>query len=297
LGLKCAGKRVDARRENARGRDMPPNQTTIKLNDGHEMPAIGFGTGQLNERTDEAVGAAIAAGYRLIDTASRYKNEARVGHAVRASGLPRQALFVTTKVWPDSFGHDAVLTSFAESLERLNLDSVDLFLLHWPAPWLDLYVESWRALIRLREAGKARSIGVSNFTAAHIQRLVEETGVIPAVNQVELHPRFQQAALRTFHAGHGIATMAWSPLGQGAMVDDSVLAGIGAKHGKSAAQVALRWHFQSGVVPIPKSADAGRIAANIDIFDFELDADDLAAIAALDSADGRLGSDPEDFPR
>lgn len=275
---------------------MPPSQTTIKLNDGHEMPAIGFGTGQLNELTDVAVGEAIAAGYRLIDTASRYKNEARVGRAVRASGVPRQALFITTKVWPDSFGHDAVLASFAHSLKELALDSVDLFLLHWPAPERGLYVESWRALIRLREEGKARSIGVSNFNAEHIQRLVEETSEIPAVNQVELHPRFQQAALRAFHAGHGVATMASSPLGQGAMLGDGVLAGIGAKHGKSPAQVALRWHVQSGVAPIPKSADAGRIRANIDIFDFELDEGDLAAITALDSADGRIGSDPETFP-
>lgn len=282
--------------------DMPTRKTTnvnatILLNDGQAMPHIGFGTGQLNELTDMAVLKAIAAGYRMIDTATRYRNEARVGASVRASGVPREALFVTTKVWPDCFGHDATLRAFEESLERLGLDRVELYLLHWPAPWDGLYVESWRALIRLREEGRARSIGVSNFDEEQIRRLAEETGVMPAVNQVEVHPWFPQTQLLAFHAAQGIATQASSPLGNGRARGDPLLAEIGARYGKLPAQVTLRWLYQNGVAPIPKSASPAHIRANLDIFDFALGPEDLSAIASLESPDGRVGRDPAQFPR
>jgi 2,5-diketo-D-gluconate reductase A len=280
-----------------KGMLMPPVQSALKLNDGHEIPRIGFGTGQLNDATNRALGEAIGAGYRLIDTAARYRNEERVGATVRAAAVPRETLFITTKIWPDSFGFDRMLKAFDASLARLRLDSVDFYLLHWPAPWLNLYVESWRALIRLREEGRVKSIGVANFDAEQIQRLADETGIPPAVNQVELHPHFQQAALRTFHAQHGIATGAWSPLGQGRILGDRTLAALAKKYGKTPAQIVLRWHYQNGVVAIPKSADPERIRSNIDIFDFELGADDMAAIGALDNADGRIGADPDSFPR
>lgn len=274
---------------------MPPMPSTLTLNDGHEMPLLGFGTGQLNERTNEALGEAIAAGYRLIDTATRYNNEARVGEAVRASGMPREALFITTKLWPDRF--DSAPEAFAESLARLRMDSVELYLLHWPAPWQGNYVDAWRHLIRFREERRARSIGVANFNAEQIQRLVEETGEVPAVNQVEMHPHFQQTALRAFHAAHGIATQAWSPLGAGALLNDPVLATIAKRHGREPAQIILRWLYDSGVVAIPKSANAARIRANLDIFGFGLTPDDAASIAALDRPDGRTGAHPDTFPR
>lgn len=276
---------------------MLPVQSTLKLNDGYEMPRLGFGTGQLNEATDRALGGAIAAGYRLIDTASRYRNEERVGATVRSAAVPREALFVVTKVWPDSFGYDKTLRSFEASAARLRLGPVDLCLLHWPAPWLDLYVESWRALIRLRDEGRVLSIGVANFSAEQIQRLADETGAVPAVNQVELHPHFQQAPLRAFHAQHGIATQAWSPLGQGRILSDPAITAIAARQGTAPAQIILRWHYQSGVAALPKSANPDRIRANIDIFGFELSPEDMAALAALDSEDGRIGAHPDSFPR
>ena len=276
---------------------MPPFQSTMKLNDGHDMPCLGFGTGQLNEATNTVLRDAIAAGYRLIDTAARYNNEERVGDVVSDVDVPREALSITTKVWPDRFGFAETLRAFDGSLARLRLDRVDLYLLHWPAPWLDRYVESWRALIKLREEGKATSVGVANFDATQIQRLADETGELPAVNQVELHPHFQQTALRAFHAQNGIATQAWSPLGQARILGDPVLVTLGKKHGKAPSQIVLRWHYQSGIVPIPKSANPQRIRSNIDISDFELSQEDMAAIAACDRPDGRIGAHPEQFPR
>ena len=269
---------------------------TLPLNDGRAIPQLGLGVWQIPaDETAAAVLAAVDAGYRSIDTAAIYRNEEGVGAAVRAAPVPRDELFITTKVWNERQGFDETLRAFDESLRRLGLDEVDLYLVHWPAPRLGLYAETWRALVRLREEGRARSIGVSNFTVAHLRRVIDETGVVPAVNQIELHPRFQQAELRAFHAEHGIATESWSPLAQGKLVGDPTIETIARKHGKTTAQVIIRWHLDLGLVVIPKSARAERIRENVDVFDFRLDAEDLARIAALDRASGRLGFDPDEF--
>ena len=265
----------------------------LPLNDGHRMPQLGLGVLQAPaEATAEVVRTALAAGYRSIDTASAYRNEAGVGDGVRTGGVPRGELFVTTKLWNDAQGYDSALRAFDESLARLGMDYVDLYLIHWPAPQRGLYLDSWRALIRLREEGRARSIGVSNFMPEHVRRLVAETGVTPAVNQVELHPRFQQSDLRAFDAGQGIVTQAWSPLGRGKMLSDPVIARVAAKHGKSPAQAIIRWHIESGLVVIPKSVTPERIVENFEVFDFALDASDMAAIGKLDDSAGRIGPDP-----
>lgn len=269
---------------------------SLPLNDGRAMPALGFGVYQLDAAaTPDVVGRAIRAGYRSIDTAAIYGNEAGVGCAIREAEVARDDLFVTTKVWNDRQGRDATLAAFDESLARLGLDHVDLYLIHWPCPPRDLYVETWRALAELRRSGRARSIGVSNFSAAHLERIVGETGVVPAVNQIELHPHFQQAALRAVHAQLGIVTESWSPLGQGRELADPVLAAIARAHGRSPAQVVLRWHIQSGLVAIPKTATPARIAENLAVFDFVLDDAEMARIGGLDRAAGRIGPDPETF--
>jgi 2,5-diketo-D-gluconate reductase A len=276
---------------------MPTPQPSIKLNDGHEMPRLGFGVWQIaNAATTDAVKAAIGAGYRLIDTAAAYANEAGTGEAVRDAGVPREELYVTTKLWNDSHGHDEALRAFDASMGKLALDSLDLYLIHWPIPRLDRYVDTWRALVRLREEGRVKSIGVSNFNAEQIQRLADETGEVPAVNQVELHPMFQQTALRSFHAQHGIVTEAWSPLGRAKILEDATLVAVARKHGRTPAQVVLRWHLDNGIVAIPKSVSPQRMRENIDILGFELDGDDLARIARLDDAGGRVGPDPATFP-
>jgi diketogulonate reductase-like aldo/keto reductase len=276
---------------------MPTPQPSIKLNDGHEMPRLGFGVWQIaNAATVEAVKAAIGAGYRLIDTAAAYGNEAGTGEAVRDAGVPREELYVTTKLWNDSHGHDEALRAFDASMKLLGLESLDLYLIHWPIPRLDRYVDTWRALVRLRGEGRVKSIGVSNFNAEQIQRLADETGEVPAVNQVELHPMFQQTALRSFHAQHGIVTEAWSPLGRAKILEDETLVAVARKHGKTPAQVVLRWHLDNGIVAIPKTVSPQRMRENIDILGFELDADDLARIARLDDAGGRVGPDPASFP-
>ncbi|WP_419817031.1 aldo/keto reductase [Glaciibacter flavus] len=269
--------------------------TRIPLHDGHGIPQLGFGLYKVpNADAPGVVEVAIAAGYRHLDDAKLYENERGVGDGIRASGIDRDELFVTTKVWNADHGFDRTLAAFDASLERLGLDEVDLYLIHWPAPHQDLYVETWRALIRLREEGRARSIGVSNFHVHHLERIIDETGVVPVVNQVELHPWLQQRELRAFHAEHGIVTEAWSPLARGRAIGDKTLARIGARYGKNEAQVAIRWHLQVGNVTIPKSVTPDRIRANTRVFDFELDADDLAAIDALD-ADFRTGRDPDDL--
>ncbi|MFJ5234227.1 aldo/keto reductase [Kitasatospora sp. NPDC088391] len=268
---------------------------TVTLNNGVTMPRLGFGVFQVpDEETTAAVAAALAAGYRSIDTAAVYGNERGVGRALAESGVAREDLFVTTKVWNADQGYDATLRAFDASLDKLGLDRVDLYLIHWPAPALDRYADSWRALERLAAEGRVRAAGVSNFRPAHLTRLIERGGLVPAVNQVELHPGLQQAELRAFHAAHGIATEAWSPLAQGAVLADPAVVAIAERTGKSPAQVVLRWHLQLGNVVIPKSVTPARIRQNLDVFDFALTADDLAAIAASDRG-LRTGPDPDLF--
>jgi 2,5-diketo-D-gluconate reductase A len=216
-----------------------------------------------------------------------------VGRALREGAVPRSELFVTTKLWHDR--HDDAARAFDESLARLGLDYVDLYLIHWPAPRQRKYVDAWRALVRLRDEGRARSVGVSNFNRDHLERIIDATGVVPAVNQVELHPRFQQRALRAFHAERGIVTEAWSPLGQGELLRDATITAIARRHGRTPAQVVIRWHLDEGHVAIPKSSRPARVRENFDVFDFTLDADDRERIAALDRRDGRMGLDPATF--
>ena len=266
---------------------------TATLNDGRVMPLLGFGTWQVPD--DEApalVRGAIEAGYALIDTAMIYENERGVGDGIRAAGTP---VWITTKLWNSDQGYDRALRVADESLKRLGMDAVDLYLIHWPAPKQDLYVESWRALIALRDAGKARSIGVSNFNPDHLDRLESETGIIPAVNQIELHPRFQQQRLREYHAAKGIVTQSWSPLGQGKTLAESVIAQIAEKHGCTPAQAIIAWHLALGLSVIPKSANPERIRANFGAIAVRLDEDDMAQIATMDDPNGRVGPDPLRF--
>ncbi|TDQ02181.1 MULTISPECIES: aldo/keto reductase [unclassified Leifsonia] len=267
----------------------------LTLNDGNTIPQLGFGVYKIPEaETAEAVVTALEAGYRHIDTAAFYENERGVGEGVRRSGIDRSDVFVTSKVWWTENGYDSTLRSFDASLERLGFDTIDLFLIHWPAPRSDRYVETWRALERVREEGRARSIGVANFHIHHLDRLARETGTVPAVNQVELHPWLPQAEVRAYDASHGIVTEAWSPLARGRVLGDPVLDVLAAKHGVTPAQVVIRWQLQLGNVVIPKSTSPERIRSNIDVFAFELDAEDLAAIATLESGE-RTGKDPDDL--
>ena len=261
------------------------------------IPQFGLGVFQVApERTTENVLSAIEAGYRHIDTASAYGNEAQVGQAVRASGLDRSELFITTKCANDDHGYDAATRALKTSLGRLDMEHVDLYLIHWPVPSQDRYVETWRALVEAQEAGLARAIGVSNFQPEHLRRIIGETGVTPAVNQIELHPYFQQAGLRREHADLGIVTEAWSPLAQGLVLQDPVIGAIAETHAKTAAQVVLRWHIQLGNVVIPKSVTPERVEQNFDVFDFHLSAAELAAVEALDAGE-RIGPDPDTFVR
>ncbi|ACZ90608.1 aldo/keto reductase [Streptosporangium roseum] len=267
----------------------------ITLNNGVSMPQLGFGVFQVPEdETARAVTGALEAGYRSIDTAAIYGNERGVGQALAASGLPREELFVTTKVWNSDQGYDSTLAAFDASLAKLGLDHLDLYLIHWPAPARDLYGETWKAMEKLLADGRVRAVGVSNFQPAHLTRLIEAGGVVPAVNQIELHPALQQAELRDFHARHGIVTEAWSPLAQGAVLKDPAIVEIAERHGKTPAQVVLRWHVQLGNVVIPKSVTPARIRENIDVFDFSLTDGDMEAIARLD-AGTRTGPDPDTF--
>lgn len=267
---------------------------TAALNDGTSIPQLGFGVFKVPDaETETAVTTALQAGYRSIDTAALYRNERGVGRALAASGLPRAELHVTTKVWNDRHGYDETLRAFHESLRGLNLDYVDLYLIHWPAPTQNRYVDTWRALIHLREQALSRSIGVSNFQPAHLRRLVDETGVVPVLNQVELHPFLQQPKVRAENAELGVVTQAWSPLAKGAL-DHPVIAELAERHGKTPAQVVLRWHIQLGNVVIPKSVTPSRIKENIDIFDFSLTPEDMARFAALDEG-RRTGPDPDHF--
>lgn len=270
---------------------------SLSLNDGTTIPQLGFGFWQTP--ADEAAKVCLKAlevGYRHLDTAAIYGNEAGVGAGVRDSGLGREEIYLTTKVWNTDQGYDATLKAMDSSLSLLGMDYVDLYLIHWPAPSKGLYAETWKALVRLKEEGKARSIGVSNFKVPHLDRIIGETGVTPVLNQIELHPRWQQREMRAADAERGVATESWSPLGQGKLLSDPALTAIAAKHGKSPAQVVIRWHLDSGLVVIPKSVTPSRIAENFDVFGFRLDAEDMAAIAALDAPDGRIGPDPDNAP-
>jgi 2,5-diketo-D-gluconate reductase A len=263
------------------------------LRDGVEMPQLGLGTWPLDdEQVLAAVGTAFGLGYRLVDTAAQYGNEVGVGRAIAASELARADVFITTKLRGAQHGYQQALAGFEESRRRLALDYIDLFLIHWPIPSSNLYVETWKAFIQLRDAGLARSIGVSNFTPAQIERLVAETAVWPSVNQVELHPRFSQPELRAWHERHGVTTEAWRPLGKGGDLADSVLGGIARAHERSPAQIVLRWHMQLGNVTVPKSTHRERMASNIDIFDFALTGEEMGAIAELNRG-LRLGGDPD----
>ncbi|WP_457938717.1 aldo/keto reductase [Mesorhizobium sp. 10J20-29] len=266
---------------------------TIALNDGNSIPQLGLGVWQVDAaETAQVVGWAIEAGYRSIDTAEGYRNEEGVGEAIRSAGVSRSELYITSKLRNGAHKRDRALREFDATMQKLGLEQLDLFLIHWPMPKRDDYVEAWKTLIELRDAGRIRSIGVSNFNQDHLERIIGETGVTPVVNQIELHPRFQQRDKREFHARHGIAIESWSPLGSGRLLDDPTLRAIAARHGKSIAQTIIRWHLQQELIVIPKSANRDRIAANFDVFDFELDAEDLGKIAAMDSSDGRTGSDP-----
>lgn len=268
---------------------------TVTLNNGVEIPQLGFGVFQIPEdETTAAVSAALETGYRHIDTAAAYGNEAGVGRALADSGLSRDELFITTKVWNSDQGYDATLRAFDTSLAALGLDRLDLYLIHWPTPARDLYADTWRALERLVEEGRLRAAGVSNFQPAHLQRLLDGSSLVPTINQIELHPGLQQSELRAFHAEHGIATEAWSPLAQGAVLDDEAITSIAGHTGKSPAQVVLRWHLQLGNVVIPKSVTPSRIRENFEVFDFELTDEDMSTIAGADR-DLRTGPHPDEF--
>ncbi|MFJ9210617.1 aldo/keto reductase [Streptomyces sp. NPDC102264] len=263
------------------------------LNDGTALPAVGLGTYPLDDDAcEKAVAGALALGYRLVDSALNYRNETGTGRGVARAGVPREDIVITTKLPGRHHGYDETLASFEESRARLGLDYVDLYLIHWPLPRVDKYVDSWKAMIKLREDGLVRSIGVSNFTPAHIERLEAETGVLPSVNQIEMHPDLPQEELRAVHTAKGIRTESWSPLGRGSrLLKDPETVSIAEAHGVTPGQVVLRWHTQLGAVPIPKSADPGRQRENLDIFGFELTAGELDRISA--GPHRRLGGDPE----
>ena len=268
---------------------------TVALRDGVEIPQLGFGVFQVPpEDTQEVVEEALASGYRHVDTAGAYRNEAGVGAAVAATGIDRGEVFVTTKLWNSEQGYDSTLAAFEKSLERLDLDHVDLYLIHWPMPTEDRFLDTWRAFERIQEEGGARAIGVSNFRIEDLERLRSEAEVQPTVNQIELHPQLQQCALRTWHAANGIVTEAWSPLAQGAVLDDDTVVTVAAHHEKTPAQTILRWHLQLGNVVIPKSVTPERIRENIEIFDFELSDAEMAEFERLDRGE-RIGPDPGTF--
>ncbi|WP_308290464.1 aldo/keto reductase [Streptomyces meridianus] len=272
------------------------NVPHITLSNGVRMPQLGFGVWQVpDDEAAKAVGTALEAGYRSIDTAAIYGNEEGTGKAIASSGIAREDLFVTTKLWNSDQGYDSTLRAFDTSLAKLGLDYVDLYLIHWPLPSRDAYIDTWKAFEKIAGEGRAKAIGVSNFKPEHLQRLLAGSEIPPVINQIELHPQFQQAESRAFHAEHTIATEAWSPLGQGkGLLDDPTLAAVARKHDRTTAQVVLRWHLQVGNVVIPKSVTPSRIRENIDVFGFELDADDLSAISGLDSGN-RIGPDPSTF--
>ena len=275
---------------------MTNSVPTLTLNDGHTIPQLGFGVFKVDpDETTRIVTDALEVGYRHIDTAAIYGNEAGVGTALAASKIARDDLFITTKLWNDRQGTQSAFDAFEESLEKLGLDYVDLYLIHWPAPANKLYVESWKALEKIRDSGRARSIGVSNFLVPHLEALVSDTEIVPAVNQIELHPAHQQPEVTRFARGHGINIEAWGPLGQGKypLFDEQVVREAAEAHGKSAAQVVIRWHLQTGNILFPKSNRRERMAENFDVFDFELTHTEVTMITALERA-GRVAAHPND---
>ena len=279
----------------ARGMTSVPNVSLSTGTTTIDIPQLGFGVWQVPDaEVTDAVATALEVGYRSIDTAAAYQNEDGVGRALARTDVPREEIFLTTKVWNDEHGYEATLRAFDASAKRLGQEVVDLYLIHWPVPSKDAYVDTWRALLELRSQGRIRAAGVCNFQPAHLQRLLDETGELPALNQIELHPRLQQAELRAFHAQHGVVTEDWSPLASGELLSDPVIAGIAQRLSRTPAQVILRWHLQLGNVVIPKSVTPSRIAENFAIFDFELEPADLAAIEGL-NRDERTGPDPDTF--
>jgi 2,5-diketo-D-gluconate reductase A len=269
------------------------DQQTHQLIDGHALPVIGFGTyPHGGDESLASTASALDSGYRLLDTALSYGNETAVGAAVAESGLDRDEVLITTKVPGRHHGYDETIRALHESLGHLGMDRVELYLIHWPLPRIDRYTDTWRALIALREQGLTRSIGVSNFTEQHLRRLIDETGVVPAVNQVELHPYFPQPQLRAVHAELGIVTESWSPLGRGGLLDEPAVREVADAHGVRPAQAVLRWHLQLGVLPIPMSSDAQRQRQNIDLFGFSLTDEEMSRLSGL--AKGRIkGQDPD----
>ncbi len=270
------------------------DQLYLSLHDGARIPQVGLGVWQTpDNEAAPAVKAALDAGYRHVDTAAVYENEQGVGEGIRQSGLPRSDIFLTTKLWNTDQGYEQTLKAFEASLKRLGTDYVDLYLIHWPSAHRGLFVDTWKALVSLKEEGRAKSIGVSNFYPEHIEKIVAETGVVPVINQIELHPDFQQRETRAFHEKHKIATQSWSPLGQGKLLGHPVIAEIAQKLGRTPAQVIIRWHIENGLVVIPKSVTPSRIVENFKVFDFKLSAEDLDRLNGLDDAGARIGPDPK----
>lgn len=267
----------------------------IPLNDGTSIPQIGFGVWQVPEDVvTDATLEAFRAGYRHVDTAAVYQNEAGVGEAIRRSDLDRDDIYVTTKCWNADQGYDEAMRAFDTSMAKLGIEQVDLYLIHWQCLEVGKYLDTWRALIEIQASGRARSIGVSNFHEKALREIIDATGVVPVLNQIELQPWLPQHHMRAVDASLGIATESWSPLASGELINDPLLASIGAKHGRSSAQVMIRWHLQLGLIVLPKSVTPARIRENIDVFDFSLDEDDMAAIATLESG-RRTGPNPDEF--
>lgn len=267
------------------------NIPKIKLNDGGTIPQLGFGLWKVADADAESVILnALKAGYRALDGAAIYRNEAGLGKAIQNSSLKREDFYITTKLWNDDQAN--AKQAFESSMDKLKLQYLDLYLIHWPAPKKETYVQAWKSLIELKKEGRVKSIGVSNFHVEHLNRIMDATGVVPVINQIELHPQFQQKELRSFHARHNIQTESWSPLGQGQVIENPVIKSIAKKHGTTAAQVIIRWHIQNQLIVIPKSVTPSRIQENINVFDFTLDAADLSQIDKLDSAEGRIGPNP-----
>ncbi|MBF0861687.1 aldo/keto reductase [Gluconobacter kanchanaburiensis] len=264
-------------------------QTTISFHDGHTMPQIGLGVWQTPpDETADVVKEAVRLGYRSVDTARLYKNEEGVGKGLE----DHPEIFLTTKLWNDEQGYDSALRAYEESARLLGRPVLDLYLIHWPMPTQGQYVETWRALVELKKSGRVKSIGVSNFEPEHLERIMDATGEVPVVNQIELHPDFQQRALREFHEKHNIRTESWRPLGKGQVLGNERIGKIAEKHSRTPAQVVIRWHIQSGLIVIPKSANPKRLAENLDVFGFALDTDDMQVIGQMDRRDGRMGADP-----